>query len=54
MDADIIGNIRWHNVKLDPDGRIECYTSNPLVSDNFDIVLGFSSDMRLAYVHFDG
>jgi len=53
-DAEIVGNIGWQNVKLDPDGRIECYTINHRVSDNFDIVLGFSGDMRLAYVHFDG
>lgn len=53
-DVEMINNIRWHNVKLQPDGTIECYTSNRLVTESLDIVLGFSADLRLDYVYFDG
>jgi hypothetical protein len=51
-DQTIRQDIRWVNVKLESGGNIECYTSNSLVY--FDIVLGFSPDMKLQYLHFDG
>ena len=52
--SQIIDGIRWDNVKLEPDGCIECYTSIPSVSVNFDVVMRFSPSTVLTEVYFDG
>jgi hypothetical protein len=51
-DESLLQDQTWSNVKLLNDGSIECYTSNYNLS--FDIVLGFSPDMKLDYLHLDG
>ena len=53
-DDDLRDKLNWHNVKLDRDGTIECYTDNELVSKNLDIVLEFAADGKLMSASFDG
>ena len=53
-DEQLVANIDWHNIKLQLDGTVECYSSNGLVTESLDIVIGFTKDMKIEYVHFDG
>jgi len=53
-DDELRRGLNWHNIKLEPEGAIECYTDNPSVSKSLDIVLRFSPDLSLAEVYFDG
>ena len=53
-DTDIISQLEWQNIKLDPSGTIECYVSNEQITNNFDIVIGFDENHRLYELHFDG
>ena len=53
-DEQIVSNMQWQNIKLQNDGKIECYSSNDLVTYAHDIVIGFDQQMRIEYVHFDG
>ena len=58
-DAELIKNIRWKNIKLESSNWIECYTENPAITKNFDIVMRFKRPVfqrlsKLKHVHFDG
>lgn len=53
-DDKIISGLVWHNIKLENEGPIECYTSNKHVTTSLDIVLRFSRDIQIMEVHFDG
>ena len=53
-DRELVDFLEWSNVKLEPEGAIECYTKNLRVTDNFDIVIRFFPDGRIDEVHFDG
>lgn len=53
-DSQIINDINWDNIKLEPDGPIECYTSIPCLPVSFDIVMRFSPPDELEEVYSDG
>jgi len=53
-DSQLIENLEWTNINLDPKGTIECYARNLSVTNNFDISLGFSDDFTLYRLQFDG
>ena len=53
-DDEIIDSVKWMNVKLEREGDIECYTSNPEVTENLDVVIRFANGISINYVYFDG
>lgn len=53
-DRQMLDELSWTNIKLDPGGTIECYARLPTVTTNYDISFGFNRQMRLYRVQFDG
>jgi hypothetical protein len=53
-DTELIENLEWENIKLDPSGTVECYVRNSRVTTNYDIALGFDKHHKLYKLHFDG
>jgi len=46
-DSELIANLEWENIKLDPSGTVECYARNVRVTANFDIAIGFDKAFKL-------
>jgi hypothetical protein len=53
-DEQMVANLDWTNINLDPSGTIECYAKNLIVSCNFDISFGFTGEVELYRLQFDG
>ncbi len=53
-DRQILDELSWTNINLDPSGTIECYARLPTVTTNYDISFGFNRQMSLYRVQFDG
>lgn len=53
-DAQIIQELQWTNINLDPGGTIECYARLPELTTNFDVSFGFNRQMQLYRLQFDG
>lgn len=52
--SQITNGFVWENIKLELGGEIECYTMNKAVTSNLNIVIRFSSAMKISDVYFDG
>lgn len=53
-DAQIINDLQWTNINLDPSGSIECFASLPALTNHFDISFGFNQQLQLYRLQFDG
>lgn len=53
-DKQLVADLDWTNINLDPGGTIECYATNLAVSNNFDISFGFTNQIVLYRLQFDG
>lgn len=54
-DEELLDGLEWSNIKLCNEGIIECCTKpaqKPM--NNFTIVIGFDSQFKLEFAHFDG
>ena len=52
--SQLTSGFTWQNVKLLPEGEIECYTMNKSVTKTFNLVIRFSSAVIISDVYFDG
>jgi len=53
-DRQMLDELSWTNINLDPSGTIECYAKLPTLTTNYDISFAFDRQMRLYRVQFDG
>ena len=53
-NSELIDELTWVNIKLDPSGTVECYAKHDGVTTNFDIAIGFNKRLKLYNLHFDG
>ncbi len=53
-DLDLVDNLKWPGIALDPSGTVECSAENTIVTTNFQIRIGFDQQMAIKDVYYDG